>query len=203
MTRAQFGIDRINPLRRPSIPFGGHSPSLSTSSFTVATNGGGYAPSIYAASTLAASTIMPQSMMQTVKDSETTKWVEGHCMVKRAKPDSLPCTICNEKCSDEAFCCTGKLSFSRETRRSDLGRTLSSLSSTDDFDFQGVRFKPMPAASPRSHLCVPAHSDQISSAPPLSGVLLHSSTLTVGICTMQAAIDVKLDCYITSMATHS
>ncbi|PNS19437.1 DENN domain-containing protein [Sphaceloma murrayae] len=105
---SSFGLDRINPLRRPSQPFvGGHSPSLSTSAISTHTNGAGYAPSIYAPSTLAASTIMPTALIQPVRDTATTKWVEGHCMVKRLRQGSVQCTICNEKCGEEAYHCNG------------------------------------------------------------------------------------------------
>ncbi|KAG8624699.1 hypothetical protein KVT40_007766 [Elsinoe batatas] len=107
---SSFGLDRINPLRRPSQPFvGGHSPSLSTSALSMGPNGGGYAPSIYAPSTLAASTIMPMALIQPVRDTDSTKWVEGHCMIKRNRPNNtqIHCTICNEKCPDEAYHCNG------------------------------------------------------------------------------------------------
>ncbi|KAF4553336.1 DENN (AEX-3) domain-containing protein 2 [Elsinoe fawcettii] len=105
---SQFGLDRINPLRRPSQPFvGGHSPSLSTSALSIGPNGGGYAPSIYAPSTLAASTIMPTALIQPVKDTDSTKWVEGHCMVKRLRQGAVQCTICNERCGEEAYYCNG------------------------------------------------------------------------------------------------
>lgn len=105
---SQFGLDRINPLRRPSQPFvAGHSPSLSTSALSTHTNGAAYAPSVYAPSTLAASTIMPMNLIQPVKDTETTKWVEGHCMMKKPRQGAVQCTICNEKCADEAYHCTG------------------------------------------------------------------------------------------------
>ncbi|GAM87289.1 hypothetical protein ANO11243_053110 [Dothideomycetidae sp. 11243] len=111
LMKQQFGIDRINPLRRPSHGLvGGHSPSLSTSAPSIHNmhmNGAGYAPSVYAASSMAASTIFPNVLMQPVKDSESTKWIEGHCMVKRRKQTAAPCSICNEKCSEDTFFCTG------------------------------------------------------------------------------------------------
>lgn len=108
LTPEKFGIDRINPLRRPSQPFvSGHSPSMSSSNLSVH-NGGGYASSIYAPSTMAASTIMPAAVTQPVKDTDTVKWVEGHCLVRRRRQTPAPCSICNERCGDDAFFCTGK-----------------------------------------------------------------------------------------------
>lgn len=102
---SSFGFDRVNPMRRPSIPFVSHTSNMSTS--TINGNGAkpGYAPSTYAPSTLAASTIMPSVLMQPVRDTETTKWVEGHCMVWRPKDDTT-CTTCAEKCDEGLYRCT-------------------------------------------------------------------------------------------------
>ncbi|KAF2150620.1 DENN-domain-containing protein [Myriangium duriaei CBS 260.36] len=105
---SSFGLDRINPLRRPSQPFvGGHSPSLSTSTLSTHMNGAGYAPSVYAPSSMAASTVFPSTLVQQVKDTDSTKWVEGHCMVRKRRQGPAPCSICNERCNDDAFICTG------------------------------------------------------------------------------------------------
>lgn len=116
---SSFNMDRSPPLRRPSVPF---SPSGPTGSFghsaqpsisTISTEGPGsnyapsmYAPSSYAQSTLAASTIMPNVLMQSVRDTDTVKWVEGHCFTWRAKEDGL-CAICDEKPEDGIYRCTG------------------------------------------------------------------------------------------------
>ncbi|KAK3647892.1 hypothetical protein LTR56_007866 [Elasticomyces elasticus] len=106
----QFGFDRISTIRRPSQPnISGHHPTLSTSTLG---NGNGtgtsnYAPSVYAQSTLAASTVMPQMMMQPVRDNETTKWIEGHCLLRRTKDGRSTCTICDERCEEESFRCSG------------------------------------------------------------------------------------------------
>lgn len=90
---------------RPAVV--GHHPSMSTSALP---NGmaSSYAPSVYAQSTLAASTIMPQMMVQPVKDDETTKWVEGHCLGRRKKDPKLVCTVCNEKFEEDLFRCNGE-----------------------------------------------------------------------------------------------
>ncbi|KAF2765716.1 DENN-domain-containing protein [Teratosphaeria nubilosa] len=102
---SSFGFDRMGTLRRPSAATIGHHPSMSTS-----TLGAGpvsnYAPSVYAQSTLAASTIMPSLMVQPVRDNETMKWVEGHCL-HRSSRDRSACSICDERCEDESFRCSG------------------------------------------------------------------------------------------------
>ena len=96
---SSFGMDRQPTLRRPSIPFSnGHSSSLSTSALSMDSKSVyGYAPSTYAASTLAASTIMPNMLMQPVRNTETTIWVEGHCLVWQANDTSSVCSICDDK----------------------------------------------------------------------------------------------------------
>ncbi|TVY93122.1 DENN domain-containing protein [Lachnellula willkommii] len=67
----------------------------------------GYAPSAYAASTLAASTIMPNMLMQPVRNTDTTIWVEGHCMVLQPNDNSSVCSICEEKPDgDGTYKCT-------------------------------------------------------------------------------------------------
>ena len=97
--------------RRPSAPWLGHHASGSTS--TLGNGGSGsYAPSVYAQSTLAASTIMQPVTVQPVHDTDTTKWAEGHCLQRRAGDSKTSCAICEDKCDEEAFTCTGK-SFPR------------------------------------------------------------------------------------------
>lgn len=105
---SQIGYGSIAAMRRPSAPWAGHGHASSTS--ISAPNGAGstYAPSIYAQSTLAASTIMPGVLMQPVKDTETTKWVEGHCMVWRPREKETICTLCDEKADDGIYRCNGK-----------------------------------------------------------------------------------------------
>jgi len=93
--------------RRPSAPMFGHYSSSSTSSLGQGA-GSNYAPSVYAQSTLAASTIMPSMMVKPVRDDERTKWVEGHCMQRRNKDIRNMCTICDERCHDESFRCIRK-----------------------------------------------------------------------------------------------
>ncbi|EMC97616.1 hypothetical protein BAUCODRAFT_459889 [Baudoinia panamericana UAMH 10762] len=107
-TQPQFGFDRFGTVRRPSQPSiaTGHQPSMSTSTLGNGASSN-YAPSVYAQSTLAASTIMPQMMVQPVRDDETTKWIEGHCLVRRAKDGKSICSICDDRCDDESFRCSG------------------------------------------------------------------------------------------------
>ena len=107
---SSFGVDRQPTLRRPSIPFtNGHSSSLSTSALSIDSKSVyGYAPSTYAASTLAASTIMPNMLMQPVCNTDTTIWVEGHCLVWHANDNSSVCSICDEKSEgDGMYKCSG------------------------------------------------------------------------------------------------
>ncbi|TGJ78789.1 hypothetical protein E0Z10_g9973 [Xylaria hypoxylon] len=66
------------PLHRPNAPFlNGHQANLSISAISIDSQSsyggfGGYAPSTYAQSTLAASTIMPNMLVQPVHNTETT-----------------------------------------------------------------------------------------------------------------------------------
>jgi len=105
---SSFGVERQPTLRRPSIPFNGHSSSLSTSALSIdAKSMYGYAPSTYAASTLAASTIMPNMLMQPVQNTDTTIWVEGHCMVWQPHDTTSVCSICEDKPDgDGTYKCT-------------------------------------------------------------------------------------------------
>jgi DENN (AEX-3) domain/uDENN domain/C1 domain len=106
---SSFGIDRQPTMRRPSIPFAGHSASLSTSALSIDSKSTyGYAPSTYAASTVAASTIMPNILMQPVRNTETTVWVEGHCLRLQHHETTTLCSICDEKSDgDGVYKCTG------------------------------------------------------------------------------------------------
>ncbi|ODA81671.1 hypothetical protein RJ55_00173 [Drechmeria coniospora] len=98
---SSFGLDKFHPAHRPSLPFlTGHQPNASISGISVDTMtslGGGYAPSTYAQSTLAASTIMPSMQIQPVRNTETTVWVEGHCFGLNSRDVSSTCTICDDK----------------------------------------------------------------------------------------------------------
>ncbi|KAL8936993.1 MAG: hypothetical protein Q9216_004649 [Gyalolechia sp. 2 TL-2023] len=110
--RSSTYVDRVPTLRRPSIPFSGHTSSHS-SSHSIATISTGshtmsnYAPSVYAQSTLAASTIMPNMLMQPVRNTETTAWVEGHCLNWRGNDDRSVCSVCVEKAEDGIYKCSG------------------------------------------------------------------------------------------------
>ena len=106
---SSFGVDRGSGARRPNMSFSnGHSASLSTSAVSVDSKSiYGYAPSTYAASTLAASTIMPNMLMQPVRNTETTIWVEGHCLNLKPNAESLVCSICDDKSDgDGIYKCT-------------------------------------------------------------------------------------------------
>ncbi|QIW98277.1 hypothetical protein AMS68_003795 [Peltaster fructicola] len=104
----QFGMGSINTMRKSDRPVAvGHHPSASTSTLQNGLGTSTYAPSVYAQSTLAASTIMPQTMIQPVRDDETTRWVEGHCFTRRKQDIKVICIICDEKCEEDFFRCTG------------------------------------------------------------------------------------------------
>ncbi|SMR64138.1 unnamed protein product [Zymoseptoria tritici ST99CH_3D1] len=99
----QFALDRMGTMRRPSAPIG-HHPSMSTSTLGAPSH---YAPSVYAPSTMAASTILQPMTIQPVRDDEMTKWAEGHCLSKRTPDGKTPCSICDERCDDSMFRCSG------------------------------------------------------------------------------------------------
>ncbi|GAB7342175.1 hypothetical protein MBLNU457_g0431t2 [Dothideomycetes sp. NU457] len=87
---SSFGLDRMNPMRRPSIPFAnGHSASASMSTLPSSTGNANYASSIYAPSTLAASTVMPSQLMVPIRETETQKWAEGHCLIWKPREDKV------------------------------------------------------------------------------------------------------------------
>jgi hypothetical protein len=118
---SSFGFERVPPLRRPSQPFLGHGPSASTSSLSHELRAGSsYAPSVYAQSTLAASTIMPGMAMQPVRNTSTTQWQEGHCLQWRPHEDKAVCSICEEKSDDGLYRCTGKFSVEEVKRSSNM-----------------------------------------------------------------------------------
>ncbi|KAL8694070.1 MAG: hypothetical protein Q9224_003639, partial [Gallowayella concinna] len=107
-----YGFDRVPTLRRPGIPFNGHT-SNHSSSHSIATistashTTSNYAPSTYAQSTLAASTIMPHVLMQPVRNTETTSWIEGHFLNWRGNDDRSVCSVCADKADDGIYKCTG------------------------------------------------------------------------------------------------
>ncbi|PKS09686.1 hypothetical protein jhhlp_004306 [Lomentospora prolificans] len=114
---SSFGVERHGPLHRPSLPFlNGHSASMSISAISVDSvssygggcgAGAGYCPSTYAQSTLAASTIMPNMMVQPVQNTETTAWVEGHCF-DWCDENAACCSICDERAEmDGIYKCSG------------------------------------------------------------------------------------------------
>jgi hypothetical protein len=96
-------------MRRPSQPVLGHAPSASTSSLSQELRAGSsYAPSVYAQSTLAASTIMPGMAMQPARNTATVQWQEGHCLQWRPHEDKAACSICEEKSDEGLYRCSGK-----------------------------------------------------------------------------------------------
>ena len=111
---SSFGVDRRPTIRRPSIPFNvsGHASNLSVSTVSTEGRGSTYTPSIiapstYAQSTIAASTIMPNMLYQPVHNSDTTCWVEGHCLEFKAREYNVLCSVCDERADDGIYRCSG------------------------------------------------------------------------------------------------
>lgn len=172
----QFGFERLGTLRRPSQPMVSHHPSNSTSTLGNGTAPSNYAPSVYAQSTLAASTVMPGSMMQPVRDNETTKWVEGHCMVRSGKArdgNRSICTICDERCDEDFFKCNGR----SQTLALQPLRNLSNQLTLPP----RLRHNRPPPMRPRNHARLPARLPRRPSPrslrPLLRLPLLHLPTL--------------------------
>jgi hypothetical protein len=106
---SSFGVERSATLRRPSIPFSHHSGSLSTSTISVDANSSyRHAPSTYAQSTMAASTVMPNLLVQPVKNGSGVQWVEGHCLTWLAFDNKSMCAVCDEKAEDGMYRCSGE-----------------------------------------------------------------------------------------------
>ena len=102
------GSTHRQPKRQPSLPFLGHSSNLSVGTLNSDPhNQSSYAPSTYAQSTLAASTIMPQILMQPVRNTETTSWIEGHCLQWHGYDDRSTCSVCDDKAEDGIYRCSG------------------------------------------------------------------------------------------------
>ncbi|RKF73054.1 putative ddenn domain-containing protein [Golovinomyces cichoracearum] len=102
---SSFGIERQPTLRRPSVPFtNGHHSTHSNSALSIdARSIYGCPPSTYAASTLAASTIMPNLLVQPVLNTNTTTWVEGHCFELGNNNNSSVCSLCDEKADGDGI----------------------------------------------------------------------------------------------------
>ncbi|KZF25739.1 dDENN domain-containing protein [Xylona heveae TC161] len=104
---SSFGLDRKPTLRRPSMPFGGHAVSHSTSTLNDNQSTSHYAPSTYAPSTLAASTVMPNILMQPVRNTQTQTWVEGHCLNWKPHDERSICSVCDERAEEGIYRCMG------------------------------------------------------------------------------------------------
>lgn len=99
------------PVNRPNAPFlNGHQANMSLSAISIDSKSsyGGYAPSTYAQSTLAASTIMPNMLIQPVQNTESTVWVEGHNFNFTPNDHVSICSICDERAEgDGIYKCSG------------------------------------------------------------------------------------------------
>ncbi len=95
--------------RNSSLPFAKHGSSPSNSSLNPDMSFGGstYAPSTYAQSTVAASTIMPGMVVQPAQNTDTTVWVEGHCLQWRPTDGPSTCVLCDEKAQEGFYRCSG------------------------------------------------------------------------------------------------
>ncbi|KAI8963387.1 DENN-domain-containing protein [Daldinia sp. FL1419] len=100
------------PVHRSHAPpfFNGHQSNLSISAISIDSQSsyGGYAPSTYAQSTLAASTVMPNMLVQPVENTDDTMWVEGHCFNYCGNDTISTCSICDERGEGDGwYKCTG------------------------------------------------------------------------------------------------
>lgn len=106
---SSFGQGPIH--HRTNGPFlNGHQANMSISAISIDSQSsfGGYAPSTYAQSTLAASTVMPNMLVQPVENTETTVWVEGHCFNFCLNDTTSICVICDERAEgDGCYKCSG------------------------------------------------------------------------------------------------
>jgi hypothetical protein len=178
-TEPQFGFDRIGTIRRPSQPsIVSHQASLSTSNLSNGPPPSTYAPSVYAQSTLAASTVMSSMMVQPVRDNELTKWVEGHCFIRRNRDGKSICAVCDERCEDESFRC-----------RCESCRTQYHAPSTDNS--QPAQRQSTPDASLPSASSALTPSAPTKSARPSSVASPPSSTPTASISTRPQASPVN------------
>ena len=100
-----LAYDRNPTIKRSGVSNHGSNLSISNTISTQATSN--YAPSMYAQSTLAASTIMPNMLMQPVRNSDTTCWVEGHCLQWRKQDERSTCSVCDERAEDGIYRCNG------------------------------------------------------------------------------------------------
>ncbi|CAI7667967.1 unnamed protein product [Penicillium palitans] len=99
---SSFGMSR-----RPSAPFLGHASNLSVTTLNTDYGGGStYAPSVYAQSTIAASTIVPQSTYQAAGNNEGTCWAEGHFFQVQPWDDKLTCAICDDLAEENMYKCS-------------------------------------------------------------------------------------------------
>ena len=105
----KFGVDRLPPNRRPSQPWMSHMSTPSTSTLgSDYRSASSYAPSVYAQSTLPASTIMPGVLMQPVRNTEMTKWVEGHCLNWKSHDKNGVCAVCEDRSDEGVYKCNGE-----------------------------------------------------------------------------------------------
>jgi DENN (AEX-3) domain/uDENN domain/dDENN domain/C1 domain len=103
------GLSPGNMRRNASVPFIKHGSTPSSASLKTDKIFGGstYAPSTYAQSTLAASTIMPGMVVQPALNTDTTIWVEGHCLQWRPRDGPSTCVLCDEKAQEGFYRCSG------------------------------------------------------------------------------------------------
>lgn len=106
---SSFGVDMRHGIpRRPSAPFLGHAPNLSVTTLNTDYNPGStYAPSVYAQSTVAASTIVPTASAQPIVNSEGSCLIEGHCLQVQPFDERAVCAICDERAEEGMYKCTG------------------------------------------------------------------------------------------------
>ncbi|PLN78585.1 dDENN domain protein [Aspergillus taichungensis] len=104
---SSFGMEMRGIPRRPSAPFLGHAPNLSVTTLNTDYNPSStYAPSVYAQSTVAASTIVPQASVQPIHNAEGTCWIEGHCMQVQPWDERAVCAVCDDRAEEGMYKCS-------------------------------------------------------------------------------------------------
>lgn len=99
--RSRHSPSLPNIRRKASTPFVRHGASMSQ----VSEGKSIYASSMYAQSTLAASTIMPGMPFQSVQNTSGVQWQEGHCLHWCADETGPVCSICNERGDEGLYKC--------------------------------------------------------------------------------------------------
>lgn len=104
----KLGLDR-SVSHRPSAQSQTRASSTSTPTLCVAPSATSlHAPSVYAASTLATSTVVPCGPHEHGQTTDSMRLVEGHCFQSRLPEFRVVCSLCDEKVDEAGLRCSGK-----------------------------------------------------------------------------------------------